>query len=260
MNNPFLCTAVATCLWTGFSSAQSAADSNSPAPLAFYEMRTYYAAPGKLNELHARFRDHTIKLFENHGIHNVGYWVPVENPDQKLIYILAYPSREAREKSWKEFVADPEWQKAAKQSEMNGRLVAKAESLYLRPTAYSPTGKPADTAEPRLFELRTYTAAADKLTDLNNRFRDHTLQLFAKHGIANVAYWTPADKDKGAENTLIYILAHKDKAAAEQSWKAFRADPDWTAAKSASEVNGPLTVTNGVKSVYMKATDYSPMK
>src|SRR5919198_203543 len=75
-----------------------------------FEMRVYYAAPDKLDELHARFRNHTCKLFEKHGMLNVGYWVPTENADHKLIYILAYPSRDAREKSWKEFMADPDWQ------------------------------------------------------------------------------------------------------------------------------------------------------
>src|SRR4051812_34553601 len=75
----------------------------------FFEMRTYYAAPGKLDDLQARFRDHTTRLFEKHGMVNVGYWVPLTNTENKLIYLLAYPSREAREKSWKEFSADPDW-------------------------------------------------------------------------------------------------------------------------------------------------------
>ena len=226
----------------------------------FYEMRVYYAAPGKLEALQARFRDHTIKLFENHGMENIGYWVPVDNADNKLIYILAYPNREAREKSWKAFMADPDWQKAAKASEVNGRLVAKGESIFLNPTDYSPVIQPKAGSPERLFELRTYTAAPDKLGDLNKRFRDHTVKLFAKHGISNVGYWVPADKDKGADNTLIYIVAHKDKSAADQSWSTFRADSAWTSSKTASEVNGPLTAPNGVKSVYMKPTDYSAMK
>src|SRR5579872_670774 len=98
--------------------------------LRFFELRTYHAAPGKLDELHARFRDHTAKLFEKHGITNIGYWVPQDNPDHKLIYLLAYPSREARDKSWKEFMADPEWQSAHKASEEHGKLVDKVESVF----------------------------------------------------------------------------------------------------------------------------------
>ena len=74
-----------------------------------YEMRTYFSPPGKLEDLNARFRNHTVKLFEKHGIQNIGYFVPVDNKDNKLVYFLAYPSREAAAKSWKEFAADPDW-------------------------------------------------------------------------------------------------------------------------------------------------------
>ena len=74
-----------------------------------YELRTYYAAPGKLDDLNARFRNHTMKIFEKHGMRNIGYWMPLDNPDHKLIYMLSFPSREAAKKSWREFFADPEW-------------------------------------------------------------------------------------------------------------------------------------------------------
>ncbi len=227
-----------------------------------YELRTYYAAPGKLDELHARFRDHTCKLFARHGMENIGYWVPLENPDGKLIYLLAYPTREAREKSWKEFIADPDWQKAYKASEANGTLVKKAESIFLSATDYSPPEDKSASKEPRVFELRTYKAAPGKLGDLNSRFRDHTCKLFEKHGMTNIGYGVPMDKDKGADDTLIYMLAHKSKAAAADSWKAFASDPDWKKAKAASEekAGGPLTAKDGVKTVYLKATDYSPIK
>lgn len=228
----------------------------------FYEMRTYYAAPGKLDALNSRFRDHTTKLFQKHGMENVGYWTPIDNPDNKLIYLLAYPSREAREKSWKEFMDDPDWKAAAKASEANGKLVAKVEALYLRATDYSPRPKSAKSNPPRVFELRTYKATAGKLDDLNARFRDHTLKLFSKHGMTHVGYWTPVDQDKGAADTLIYILAHKSKEAADASFKAFRDDPKWVAAKKASEdkAGGSLTVPDGVKSVFMRPTDYSPIQ
>ncbi len=223
-----------------------------------YEMRTYTAAPGKLDELHARFRDHTLKIFASHGMTNIGYWVPLENPDRKLIYIIAFPSREAAQNSWKEFRADPEWQAAQKASEANGPLVTKAESVFLEATEYSPKINSAARTEPAVFELRTYKASPGKLDDLNARFRDHTLALFKKHGMTNIGYWTPLPKEKGAGETLVYILAHKSKEAAAASFKAFGADPEWVAAKKASEANGPLTVK--VESVFMAPTDYSPMK
>jgi hypothetical protein len=102
-----------------------------------YELRTYTCNPGKLPDLHKRFRDHTMPLFEKHGIKNVAYWVPLDKPDT-LIYIVAHKSREAADKSWKEFQADPDWQKARKESEINGGLVKKVDRQYLSPTAYSP--------------------------------------------------------------------------------------------------------------------------
>jgi hypothetical protein len=227
-----------------------------------YELRTYTAAPGKLDALNARFRDHTCKLFEKHGMTNVGYWVPVENPENKLIYLLAHASREAADKSWKEFLADPEWQKAQKASEVNGRLVTKIERLYLTPTDYSPMVKSSLPGGEHAFELRVYTAAPGRLDALNARFRDHTLKLFEKHDMTNVGYWVPTKDQKGADATLVYILAHKSADAGKASFDAFRKDPAWVAARKASETKagGSLTVPDGVKSVYMKPTDYSPMK
>lgn len=243
-------------------SAVAAADLPAADPAErIYEMRIYYAPAGKLDALNARFRDHTVKLFEKHGMTNIGYWVPLDNPDNQLIYILAYPSREAREKSWKTFNADPDWQTARKASEADGALVAKVEAVFLTPTSYSPVINTPGKGD-HVFELRTYTASPGNLDALHARFRDHTLKLFAKHGMTNIGYWTPIKGQKGADDTLIYILAHKSVDAAKASFDAFRSDPDWIAARKASEekAGGSLTVKDGVKSVFMKATDYSPIK
>lgn len=234
-----------------------------PAERRVFEMRTYYAAPGKLDALNARFRDHTCKLFAKHGMENIGYWMPIENPENKLVYLLAFPSREAREKAWKAFMNDPEWKAAQKASEANGKLVDKAESLILQATDFSPLVKPVKAAAARTFELRTYQCTPGNLPNLLARFRDHTVKLFERHGMQNIGYWTLADKKApGSENTLIYILAHQSKAAAAESFKNFRADPAWVKAKAESEAKagGSLTLTNGVKSVFLAPTDYSPMR
>jgi hypothetical protein len=105
-----------------------------------FEQRTYTAVDGKLDALIARFRDHTSKIFKKHGMTNIGYWVPQDGPDHnnKLIYILAYPSRDAAKASWDAFRADPEWQKVQKESEANGKLVVKVDSVYMDPTDFSP--------------------------------------------------------------------------------------------------------------------------
>jgi hypothetical protein len=105
-----------------------------------FELRTYTAPEGKLPDLHARFRNHTMRMFERHGIKNVGYWVPQDAPtkDNTLIYIISHESRAAAKKSWAAFGADPEWQKVAKESQMNGKIVAGITSVYMDPTDYSP--------------------------------------------------------------------------------------------------------------------------
>ena len=110
----------------------------------------------------------------------------------------------------------------------------------------------------RVFELRTYKAASGKLNNLLARFRDHTLALFTKHGMTNFGYWTPADPKQGADDTLVYLLAHKSKEAAAASFAAFRADPAWTKAKAESEKDGALTTK--VESVFLQPTDYSPAR
>jgi hypothetical protein len=226
-----------------------------------FELRVYYAADGKLDALHSRFRDHTTALFEKHGMTNVGYWVPLENPERKLVYFLAYPSREARDASWKAFMGDPEWQQAYRASEVDGKLVEKVEVYFLRATDYSPAIEAAADGS-RVFELRTYTTTPGNLDALHARFREHTTQLFEKHGMTNVAYWSLMDDQPGSDETLIYILAHASQDAAKASFDAFRQDPEWIAARTASEqkAGGSLTAPGGVKSEFLQATDYSPIR
>ena len=102
-----------------------------------FEIRTYYANEGKLDALLARFRDHTVTLFKKHGMTNVGYWVPADNKENKLVYMLAFTSREARNKAFKAFSADPDWQKAYKESTKDGRLVKKIVNDFLAGTDFS---------------------------------------------------------------------------------------------------------------------------
>jgi len=105
-----------------------------------YELRTYTAPDGKLADLHARFRDHTMRIFQNHGITNVAYFKPQDAPlsQNTLVYLIAHPSREAAKENWAAFGKDPEWQKVANDSQVNGKIVAKVESVFLDPTDYSP--------------------------------------------------------------------------------------------------------------------------
>ena len=106
----------------------------------FFEMRTYITHDGKLDDLHKRFRDHTNRIFQKHGMQLVGYWTPTDGDDAEntLVYMLAYESRDARDKAWAAFKADPEWQKVYKASREDGPIVKQVISKFLTPTDYSP--------------------------------------------------------------------------------------------------------------------------
>ena len=243
----------------GFQSDSCAAE---PKENRCFELRIYTAAPGKFEALHTRFREHTCRLFEKHGMTNIGYWVPLDKSDERLFYILAYPDRAARTKSWGTFMKDKEWVTTWKTSEADGKLVTKLEHRFLHATDYSPLIKPEVSKEPRVFELRTYTATPGNLDHLNDRFREHTMGLFAKHGMHNFGYWVLDEDQKGANETLVYMLSHQSKESAEASFKGFGNDPAWKAAREASEkkAGGSLTTPDGVKSIFLSATDYSPTR
>ena len=232
-----------------------------------FELRTYVTNEGKLPDLLTRFRNHTCELFVKHGIENVGYWVPVEaseGADNTLIYLIAHKSRAAATKSWAAFSKDPDWQIAKQASEFNGKILAKPpESIFLNATDYSPEIQASAGTAERVFELRTYLTPEGKLDALNSRFRNHTVNLFSRYGMSHIGYWTPAlEKDAPASRTLLYILAHPSKEAGLKAFESFRADPEWIAAKAESEKDGALTVPqpDGVKSIYLKATDFSPIR
>jgi hypothetical protein len=111
-----------------------------PATQRVFELRTYYLNEGKLDDLHKRFRDHTCRLLKKHGAELIGFWTPVDEKDGKggkLIYLVAFPSREAAKQTWGAFGQDPEWRKVYQASHQNGVLVKKVESVFLEPTDYS---------------------------------------------------------------------------------------------------------------------------
>jgi hypothetical protein len=110
-------------------------------PAKVFELRTYTAPEGKLADLHTRFREHTLRIFQKHGMTNVIYLAPTDSPlsQNTLVYLLAHESREAAKKSWAEFAADPEWKKVSAESQVNGPIVAKVDSIFLQATDYSPT-------------------------------------------------------------------------------------------------------------------------
>lgn len=235
-------------------------DTLSADELTCFELRTYHPNEGKLDALHSRFNDHTVGLFEKHGMSQLAYWVPVENKDNVLVYLLGYTDKEARAAAWKGFRDDPDWKKAYKASTADGKLVNKVDSVFLHLTDYSPKPPIPASDSARLFEMRQYTCNPGKLENLDARFRDHTIDLFDKHGLTNLLYFHLDDGQEGSENTLLYFLAHDSDESRGAGFKAFSADPKWKAAREASEADGKILIKKGVKSTLLKATDYSSIK
>ncbi len=222
-----------------------------------YELRIYYTENGRMDALVQRFTNHTTKLFEKHGMTNVGYWIATADPN-KMLYVLAYPNREARDASWKAFGNDPDWKKAREESEKDGKIVAKVETFFMNTTDFSPKVKKKSIKKPeRTFELRTYYLLPNRLPNILARFKNHTMKIFERHGMTNIAYWTTVEKD-GSQAKLVYILAHNSEEAGKASFDTFRKDPEWIKVRDDSEKDGKIV--EKVESVYMKPTAFSKIK
>ena len=136
---------IATFAFCVFAYAQNPPPEAAPSPSLktgrLLELRTYYATPGHLEDVHKRFREHTLAIFAKHGMTVVGFWGPVYKKDgseNKLVYMLSFKDRADRDAKWKAFSSDPEWKKVAAESEVNGKIVEKTENLFLYDTDYAP--------------------------------------------------------------------------------------------------------------------------
>lgn len=246
------------CLWLIGLSLLSARIGLAEETGPVYELRIYTCEPGKLAALNERFRDHTLELFEKHGIKNIAYWVPTEGPEAEttLYYILGHKSREAAAKSWEAFRADPEWKDVrSKSEETHGKILAKApEAIYLKGTLNTSMVPLPDST--KTYELRTYLANEGKFDAMIERFRTGGEKLFEKHKIKVTGYLQPLDAP-ASSNTLIYIVEHDSRDAAKATWQAFLSDPDWQTLRAESEKDGPL-LAKRPDAVFLKTVDYSP--
>lgn len=196
---------------------------------------------------------------------SVGYWKPASGQDgegNRLVYLLEFENSEQRDAAWRAFLDDPDWKRVYAESTQEGRLVERVESVLLVMTDYSPALAISEASPPRLFELRTYSASEGRLERLDARFRDHTIRLFEKHGMQNIAYFHPIEEAGGAGTALIYLLAHESREARDASFKEFASDPDWQSVRreSEAEAGGPLTLPGGVRSQLLTPTDFSMFK
>ena len=233
-------------------------------PLRLYELRKIQAAPGKFDALHARLRDHQTPLLEQHGIWTQAVFVPAgENPERVVYLLTAAEGLQAMTEGWAALRDDPKWREVVAESDHDGKVVADEDFQRLIATHWSPVFAPEKSAQPRIFELRTYHCPdPTKHSALLRRFHNHTMKLFEKHGMQNLVYWTPDERPE-SQQRLVYLLAHKSQEAAKESFTAFRADPNWIAAKKASEEQAGGSLTNavgGVVSEFLTATEYSPLR
>jgi hypothetical protein len=258
---------VAVCLIAWAASSLNAQEPEKKGKL--YELRFYVANPGKLSALHDRFRNHTLKLFEKHGIENIIYWDVVkgdksdgDKAENTMVYIIAHKDEAARDASWKAFRDDPDWKKAAEESEKDGKLLAQAPVVILmRDVEFSPPDETPNSdakTEPRLFELRQYKDGPERVPYTVDRFGSGEVEVFQKAGMETLKFWRASD-----DSAFIYLLGHKDDAASDASWKAFMKDfPSFLNKYKDSGKGPPETAAkgNGIEVRFLKPTDYSPRK
>jgi hypothetical protein len=214
-----------------------------------YEFRFYTAVPGKLPAINDRFTNHTIGIFKSHGIGIMGFWTDEIGTSNQLTYVLSFDSMADREEKWAAFQADQGWQRVRAESETAGTLVAQVHNSFMRPTPYSPV----PSLKSNIQELRVYDTMPGKLPALHDRFANHTMGLFEKHGIENIGYWT---EEVGVSSRLVYMLGYSSLGDREKSWTAFQADPEWLKARAESERNGALVRVSHHS--ILRPTPYSP--
>jgi len=225
-----------------------------------FELRTYYAAEGKLDALNARFRDHALWLFQKHGMTPVGFWSPEGNPDNKLVFLLAYPSRPARDAAWKSLAADPEWVRARKSSDRSGKLVKYIEEEFLTPTDYSPVATAGRGGESRTFELRVSTVRATDANRMHDLLRTGGAKELEEQGLTPVGFFTLDTAQPGPDVTLVSLLARTGEPARQRK----PVDPVLLIAlgqPAMKPTTGTIAATSdGKKAEVLKPTDYSPLK
>lgn len=264
------------------TATMSVAQTTAPASARkLYELRMETCLDGKLPELHARLRDHAMRLFARHGMENMYYWTVSEGAaadDAKnmVVYLLGHKDRASADASWAAIGADPEWVAAIAKSEENGKLLSKpASSVFMSPTDFSPTDEPVNAksdAPARLFELRKYNTGPAQLPGTVDRFKSGEAALFSKNGMATLNFWTASD-----DSAFIYLLAHKDRETSRASWATFFTEfrqfqTEYNARRGATPATrGGAPATRGARGGtrgggggseirFLLPTDYSPRK
>ncbi len=252
-----------------------------------YELRVYTPEQGRQADLLKLMENTGTKFLAKHKIELVGVWVPNDPTDARVVTLVRHADRKTCDAAWAAFGADPDWQAAYEASAVDGKKPTKSVTrIFLNTNDYTPKFA-IESVGNRVFELRTYITTPNNLAALNNRFRNHTIELFKKHGMNNVIYWSiangeamkarelleavsPVGQSKAeigddlpaAGNSLVYFLTHASPDAQKASFGTFRDDPLWNQARIDSEkaAGGSLTAGAGVKSWFLKPSSFSPLK
>lgn len=252
-----------------------------------YELRTYTSEPGRQSDTLKLMEESGLGFMKKTGIELVAVWTPVDTKDERVFMLVRHADKASADANWTKFQNEEGWKAAVQKSAVDGKKPVKGiERVFLSVNDYSPNLEVKEVGG-RVFELRTYVATKGNLDALNNRFRNHTLKLFTKHGMKNIIYWSVREGEKTTStellnalspigksaadvdsqlpavgNALVYFLTHASPEAAAASFGKFRDDADWNKARTDSEkaAGGSLTVKDGVKSLYLKPVSFSPLK
>ncbi len=251
-----------------------------------YELRVYHTEPGRRAEVNKIVAGPGMKFMDKHDIKLELAAEPIDAQDPRVFLVASHKDRASANANTSAMQTDKEWLDQVAKMTKGNLPIKKYDRFFMRATDYSPMLKPEKVGN-RIFELRTYISSPNNLKHLNDRFKNHTLKLFEKYGMTNLVYWNLDQSDQNsvqttlrglakpnedscgvsgdenaAGNTLVYLLAHKDVEAMNQSFNGFRMDPAWTKARTDSEklAGGSLTADKGVKSLLLVPTEYSPIK
>jgi hypothetical protein len=206
-----------------------------------YELRVYFANPGMLDKLVSRFEHHTFHFFAKHKMQVVGLWLPLNNSENKLIYILSFRDQKAYEKSWEDFKNDPEWIAIKEQSSRDGELVASMKTMIMHTFDFSPDHL--TLGEHHLFELQTYKIAPNNLELLRPMLGQRDVRLFQKNQVSIIKYWEAAEQGGDKSNLLICLLVHRIQKEGQEADKT-----------------GNIFLPGLVTSEYLQAMSFSPLK
>ena len=270
-----------------FLMAGTAALAQSPAANKLYELRSYVPEAGRQSDVLKLISESGMPVMARHNIALVGAWTNVDPKDERVFTLISHKDKASSDAAQSAMQNDPAWKEIIQKTVIDGKKAVKSfERVFLTVNDYSPVLDVKQVGN-RVFELRTYAATKGNLPALNARFKNHTLGLFSKHGMTNILYCSVLDGEpltcaklleavspvgKGmadmdaslpaAGNSLVYFIAHASPEAAKANFGKFSADEEWTKALKSSEAaaGGSLTVKNGVKSLFLQPTEFSPLK